>query len=228
MKTLIIGGGKIGYFLLKTLKDRAYSVVLIERDESTCKKIAEELDADIICGDGTDPDVLKDAGIEEAEVIAAVTGTDEENLVICKIAKTCFNINKTIARINSPKNTNMFQALGVDTTVCSTGVIANLIEQEFDKEEYRVVQTLDRGSMILAETRIADTNHWRNCLIKDLELPSECVIASILRSDKVIFPRGNTQILVDDRILIITNQNALAELKKHSKTRGVQNVWQKK
>ncbi len=215
MKSIIIGGGKVGYFLLKTLHDRGYEVVLVEEDQSACNKIAEDIDADIICGDGTDPEVLKDAGIEDAEVIAAVTGTDEKNLVICEIAKANFDINKTIARVNNPKNISMFKALGVDKTVCSTEVIANLIEYEFDKDDYRIVQVLDRGSMILVEITINESNHWRDCYIKDLVLPAECVIASILRDEKVIYPRGNTQILKDDNMLIITNKTVLAELKKH-------------
>ena len=125
MKSIIIGGGKIGFNLLKTLKDRGYNVTLIEIDENICRAIAEDIDSDIICGDGTSLDVLKDAGINGADIIAAVTGKDEENLVICQIAKRGFNIGKSIARINNPKNIPMFKALGVDQTVCSTEVIAD-------------------------------------------------------------------------------------------------------
>lgn len=228
MKSIIIGGGKIGYYLLKTLKERGYHVVLIERDKNICQRIAEDIDADIICGDGTDLDVLKDAGIEDAEIIAAVTGTDEENLVICQIAKISFNINKTITRINNPKNISMFKALGVDKTVCSTEVIANLIEYEFDRDNYKIIQTLERGSMILVEIVIHNENQWCNSLIRDLELPCECVITSILRDEKVIYPRGNTQILKDDKILVITNNAALLKLKKHLLSGGIQNAMQKK
>lgn len=229
MKSIIIGGGKIGYYLLKTLKERNYDVTLVEKDEGACKKIAEEIDdADIICGDGTEFDVLRDAGIENAEVIAAVTGKDEENLVICEIAKTAFHINKSIARVNNPKNIAMFKALGVDQTVCSTEVIANLIEYEFDSENCKIVQTFDRGSMILVEALINDENHWRDCLIKDLDLPSECVITSILRDGKIIYPRGNTRILKNDSILFITNHSTLLEIKNRLLNGGEHYARQKK
>lgn len=215
MKAVIIGGGKIGYNLLKTLVDRDHKVTLIERDEQTCRKIAEDIDADIICGDGTEIEVLRDAGIEEAEIIAAVTGTDEENLVICEIAKISFQINKTIARVNNPKNTTMFKALGVDKTVCSTEVIANLIESEFEREDYRIIHVFDRGEMILVEIAIVNNDHvWANKIVKMLELPGECVIASILRGGKVIFPRGGNEILVDDNVLVLTNKAASDELKR--------------
>jgi len=214
MKAIIIGGGKVGFYLVKTLKKRGYQVVLIEREKSICERIAEDIDADIFCGDGTDAEVLKDAGIQEAEIIAAVTGTDEENLVICEIAKISFKINKTIARINNPKNITMFKALGVDKTVCSTEVIANLIEYESDKDNFKIIHTLERGSMILVEILIHKDSKWSDSFLKDLELPDDCVITSILRSEKVIFPRGDTQILEDDKVLVITNNAALLELKK--------------
>lgn len=215
MKTIIIGGGKIGYFLLKTLRDNDYEASVIEKEESLCNNIAENIDADVICGDGTQLDVLYDAGIEEAEVVAAVTGKDEENLVICQIAKVNFNINKTIARVNNPKNVETFKALGVDKIVCSTEVIANLIENEFDNDDYKIIQTLDRGAMILVEIKIRDNSYWKNSYIKDLILPSECVIASVIRDEKVIFPRGNTQILENDHMMMITSRKALPDLKKH-------------
>lgn len=228
MKSIIIGGGKIGYYLLKTLKERNYDVVLIERDKYLCQKIAEDIEADILCGDGTDVDVLRDAGINEAEVIAAVTGTDEENLVVCKIAKGSFNIAKTIARVNNPKNIAMFKALGVDKIVCSTEVIANLIEYEFDKDNFKIIQAFERGSMILVEIKIDKENFWCDNFIRDLELPAECVITSILRNEKAIYPRGNTQILELDNILVLTNNSGLLELKKQFHNGGIKNARNKK
>ena len=220
MKSIIIGGGKIGYYLLKTLKEKNYNVVLIERDENICQSIAEDIDADIICGDGTDVDVLKDAGINEAEIVAAVTGADEENLVICKIAKSTFDISKTIARVNNPKNMSMFKLLGVDKTVCSTAVIANLIEYEFDKDNFKIIQAFERGEMILVEIKIDKNSIWMDNFVKDLNLPDECVMTSILRNDKAIYPRGNTRIIENDNILVLTNNRGLLELKKQNKNGG--------
>ena len=228
MKSIIIGGGKIGYYLLKTLKERNYDVVLIERDTNLCQKIAGDIDAGVICGDGTDVDVLKDAGIDEADVVAAVTGMDEENLVVCKIAKCSFNIAKTIARVNNPKNIAMFKALGVDKIVCSTEVIANLIEYEFDKDKFKIIQAFERGSMILVEIKIDKENIWCDNFIRDLELPAECVITSILRNEKAIYPRGNTQILESDNILVLTNNSGLLELKKQFHNGGIKNARNKK
>jgi trk system potassium uptake protein len=228
MKSIIIGGGKIGYNLLKTLKDRGYDVTLIEKDENICRKIANDIDADIICGDGSDLGVLNDAGINNADIIAAVTGKDEENLVICQIAKMEFQINKSIARVNYPKNIAMFKALGVNQTVCSTEVIANLIEYEFDSDICKIVQTFDRGAMILVEVIIKENSRWLNCFIRNLELPGESVIAAVLRNGKIIYPRGDTQILKDDSVHLITNKATFLKIKDYMQNGGKPYAKQKK
>jgi len=215
MASIIIGGGKIGYYLLKTLLERGVDSVLIERDPAVCSRIANDLDVTVICGDGTDIRVLSDAGIADAEIVAAVTGTDEENLVICEIAKTSFSVSKTFARVNNPKNIAMFKALGIDRSICSTEVIANLIESELDRDNYHVIQTFERGELILAETYITDKSPWYNQKIRNLDLPDECVITSIFRGEKIIFPRGDSEICAGDKVLIITNQIMLAKLRKH-------------
>lgn len=226
MKTIIIGGGKIGYYLFKTLIGEHRNAVLVEIDKFTCEWIADEINADVICGDGTDPDVLKDAGIEDANTIIAVTGTDEENLVICEIAKHTYQVSKAIARINNPKNIETFKALGIDRTVCSTEVIAGLIEYESDDEDFEVIQTLERGSLLMVEIGIGSDNVWRGKTIRDLELPPECVIVSILRGDSIIYAKGDTQILLGDKVLLITNREVLYRLKKHIRnSEGQQNEW---
>jgi trk system potassium uptake protein TrkA len=212
VKTIIIGGGKVGYNLLKTLKERGYEVTLVERVKEICIRIAEDFNSDVIWGDGSNIDVLQDAGIEKADVVAAVTGSDEENLVICQIAKLSFHTKKTIARVNNPKNMIMFQKLGIDNTVCSTEVIANLIEYSLDKEDYRIINVLERGSMVLTELSIRDNTPWSNKSVKDLILPSECVLVSILRGESVIYPRGDTLIKSEDKVVVITNKSVLAYL----------------
>lgn len=214
MRAVIIGGGKVGYYLLKTLKEKGYSVTLIESNSHICEQIAEELDAEVLCGDGTDIDVLKDADIEEADVVAAVTGKDEENLVICQIIKVYFNNRETIARINNPKNRQVFKELGINKTVCGTEIISNLIESEFNKKELKVIQTLDRGEMILIEATITSRSNFKNKLISNLGLPDGCIIVSLFRGDKVIHPKGNIEIKEDDRVFIVSNIKKKMELEK--------------
>lgn len=214
MKAVIVGGGKVGYYLLKTLREKRYDVTLIERDRKRCDKIAEEINADIICGDGTDLDVLLDTDIENAEVVAAVTGKDEENLVICQIVKANFSVSKTLARINNPKNREVFKALGVDKTVCSTQVIADLMEGQLESDRLRLVQTFDKGEMVLAEANIDRYSSWCNKKISALQLPEECVIASIIRDGKVLFAKGSTEIKENDKVVIVTNIDMKKEVER--------------
>jgi trk system potassium uptake protein TrkA len=128
MKIIIIGGGKTGYYLSRTLHGQKNKVVLIEEDEETCKRIAEDMEINIICGDGTDIRVLEDAGIRNADMIAAVTGSDDKNLIVCKIAKTNYQINKTIAKVNNPGNMDIFKALGITDTVCIPDIISDMVQ----------------------------------------------------------------------------------------------------
>ena len=220
MASIIIGGGKIGFYLLKTLLERKVDTVLIERDPVLCRKIANELDVTVIEGDGTEINVLRDAGIESAEIVAAVTGTDEENLVVCKIAKVNFSVPITFARVNNPKNTAMFKALGIDNTVCSTEVIANMIERELERDDYHVVQTFENGELLLAEVMITAENPWNHHRIKDLRLPDECVITSIFRSEKILFPKGDSEILEYDQVVPITNKAGLQKLRRQTRHTG--------
>lgn len=214
MKVVIVGGGKVGYNLFKTLKERNFIVTLIERDKETCMKIVEDFNAEVFWGDGTNLNILMEAGAQEADIIAAVTGNDEENLVICQMAKISFESKKTIARINNPKNISMFKKLGIDSTVCSTEVIANLIGFEVDNHNYRIISTIEKGCLILVELTIRKNNKWNEKKIKELILPTECVIVSIVRGETVIYPRGDTIILENDKVIILTNKKVIENLAK--------------
>lgn len=214
MKAIVVGGGKVGYYIFKDLIQEKYDVVLIEKDKNRCIRIAEETGGNVICGDGSDIDVLNDAEISDANIVAAVTGKDEENLVICQMAKLNFNINNTISRINNPKNRSVFKALGVDKIVCSTEVIANLIKGQFNSENINIVQTLDRGEMILVEITINKNSSWKDKLIRSIDFPKDCVIASIIRNRRVIFPKGNIELKEGDNLLLVTTINNQAEIKK--------------
>lgn len=207
MKVIVIGGGKVGFYLINTLKNKKHDVTLIEKDKNLCEKISEQVDIDIINGDGTDIDVLKDADIDVADVVAAVTGKDEENLVICQVVKNNFNIQHTIARVNNPKNQQLFKTLGVDSTVCSTQVITNLIDWECESEKIRILQIFERGETILAEVDIDKKASWCDKLVKNLDIPANCVLVSVFRDGEVIYPKGDTLIKENDKVVLVTDSN---------------------
>jgi trk system potassium uptake protein TrkA len=215
MKALVIGGGKVGYFLVKTLLEHNTKVTLIEKDRDRAELISKELNIEVLCGDGSDISILTDAEIQNSEIVAAVTGNDEENLVICQIVKISFGKSKTIARINNPKNIKMFNQLGVDKTVCSTEVIASMINNEMNSETVKVIQVFDKGNMVLAEVFIRAKNSWANQYIKDIKLPGNLVFISVIRKDEVIYAKGDTKILKDDIVMVVGNHEAVDHLKAH-------------
>ncbi|NTW95659.1 MAG: TrkA family potassium uptake protein [Erysipelotrichaceae bacterium] len=215
MKALVIGGGKVGYFLVKTLLEHNTKVTLIEKDRDRAELISKELNIEVLCGDGSDISILTDAGIQNSEIVAAVTGNDEENLVICQIVKVSFGKSKTIARINNPKNIKMFNQLGVDKTVCSTEVIASMINNEMNSDNVKIIQTFDKGNMVLAEVFIRAKNSWGNQFIRDIKLPGNLVVISVIRKDEVIYAKGDTKILKDDIVMVVGNHEAVDHLKAH-------------
>ncbi|MEG0856738.1 MAG: NAD-binding protein [Terrisporobacter sp.] len=207
MKVIVIGGGKVGFYLIKTLKQRKHKVTVIEKDKDLCNTISERLDIDVINGDGTDLDILKDAEVDVADVVAAVTGKDEENLVICQVAKKNFNIQHTIARVNNPKNQEVFKTLGVDNTVCSTQVITNLVDWECESDQIKTIQVFERGEMILVEVQIDKKMSWCNKYVKNLNIPHNCVLVSVYRKDEIIYPKGNTLIQDKDKVVLVTDSS---------------------
>ncbi|UFH65477.1 TrkA family potassium uptake protein [Clostridium cadaveris] len=205
MRAVIVGGGKVGYYLVKSLLEKKYEVILIEKDADICNKIANDLNIDVIHGDGSNLDELSEAIEWKSDVVAAVTGKDEENIIICQMAKQSFSIKKTIARINNPKNREVFKKLGVDTTVCSTDVISKLIENELNSHTFKVIQTFERGEMVLVEAIITSESNWLNKTIQNINLPEESVIVSVIRNDNVIYPRGPLVLLENDHVIVMTN-----------------------
>lgn len=211
MKAIVVGGGKVGYYLVKTLKEKRYEVILVEKDLELCNKIAEGLNIDVICGDGSNLDVLSDAQIEEAEVIAAVTGKDEENFVICQRTKLSFEDIRTIARINNPKNSEVFKALGINDTVCSTEVISNIIEQELSNSKLKIIQPFNRGKITLVEFEVGYNSPLNNIYIRDLSLPVGFLIVSILRGEEIIYPSSDIKIKNNDKLMAIVPTNKIEE-----------------
>lgn len=132
MNVVISGGGKLGFYLAKTLIPYKHKIKIIEKNKELCNKDSDELNLPVICGDATTISVLEKANTKEADIFIAVTGKDEANLISCQLAKNFFGVKKTIARVNNPKNVEVFEALGVDMCVSSTQLIADMIEQVVD------------------------------------------------------------------------------------------------
>lgn len=205
MRVIIVGGGKVGNYIVKELSKSNYSICIIEKNSATCQKLAEEVDVEIIHGDGTDLSVLKDADIENADIVAAITGKDEVNFIICQIAKKEFNIKKTIARISNPKNSKIFKMLSVDRVICSTEIIADIIEWELESKNINFLNSFDDKGTILTEATIGLSNPWIGKSLTDLELTADSRVIAVIKEQNVVYPEAVNTLDYGDKLLIMCN-----------------------
>jgi trk system potassium uptake protein TrkA len=207
MYIIIVGGGKVGYYLAKTLAQLRYRITVLETNRDLCMNIVNatsDLGVSVINGDGTNVNFLKDADIESADVLIAVTGRDQDNLIVCQIAKKEFNTKKTIARVNNPKNIKIFEKLGVDFAISSTATIVDIIEKEVFISDLKSVMTI--GNLSVNEIKLKPGFHSINKQVKDLELPKDCILISIIRDSSVMIPNGSSVLMPGDEIIAVSKK----------------------
>lgn len=204
MYILIVGAGKVGYFLAKRLCVNKHTVSVVDKDKQLSEEIAKELEALVVHGDGCDPNILKEAGVERADVVAAVTGDDGDNLIICQLAKEIFKVHRAVGRVNNPDNEHTFAELGVDVPVDSTKIISKIIEEEVSFSDFVNLMSFKRGKLAIVRLDLPDDSPVINKQIQDIQLPPDSVLVSILRGDEVIVPKGNTVLKPGDDIIAIT------------------------
>lgn len=203
----------MGYYLAKTLLPNKHKLVIVEPQKELCEKIANELNIPVVIGDGTNIDKLAGIEVQKADIFIAVTGRDEDNLIACQLAKRKFGIRRTIARVNNPKNIQVFEKLGVDICVSGTGIIADLIEQEVDYSGMKTLMKLKNGKIALSEIFIAANSPVCNKSLKEINIPKDCILISVIRDEEVIIPNGYTVLHSGDYIITVSSQEDQPELK---------------
>ncbi len=203
MRIIIVGGGKVGYFLAERLA-RTHYVSLVEKDRAITDAMAENRNMLIINGDGCQTDILMQAGVKDADVVAAVTGKDEDNLVICQIAKDIFRVKRTVARVNNPKNERIFFQLGVDIAIDSTAIIAKIIEEEVSLEDMINLCAFKKGQLSLVRIDLPEDAPIVKKKMKELNLPAEAVIVAVLRKDHLIVPDSEFVFQQGDEVVALT------------------------
>ena len=213
-KAIIVGGGKIGYYLTKTLSENDYDLSLVEADKEISKQVANTLDATVVWGDGTSATTLEKAGVKNCDAVIAVTGRDESNLIICQMAKKMFNVPKTVAKVNNPKNVDALKKLGVDIAVSGTELIIRNLEHEVDNSRIKELIPLNDGKAAVFEVKLPSDYVYDGLELSDIRLPDGCNIISIQRREEFIIPRGKTKLMSDDMLLIVSTTSVANEVKR--------------
>jgi trk system potassium uptake protein len=207
MYIIVVGAGKVGYQLTKLLLSQGHEVMLIEKDKNKVAAMVDELGDSILRGDGSTVEVLTEAGANRADVIVAVTGHDEDNLVICQVSKVMFLRPRTIARVNNPVNEGTFWSLGVDSAVNATRLINAIIQEQVTAHDMLIpLLTMRGGDAEIVQTSLSPASPVVNKEIKDFVLPKGTLIISIYRGDELIIPRGDTMLLEDDQVIVLVRK----------------------
>jgi trk system potassium uptake protein TrkA len=212
MFVLVVGGGKVGYYLTKELIENGHEVVLMEKERARADQIADEIGSVVMAHDGCEGKYLSSAGANRADIVAAVTGDDEDNLVICQMAKHHFDVARTIARVNNPKNEALFKHLGVDEIISPTRMILGSIEQDIPVHELLHLAGLGEGELEIIEAHLQSGSPAVGRAPKDLDIPDGCSLFAVIRGGVATPLRPETILREGDKVIAIGKQECEALL----------------
>ena len=205
MYIIVIGGGRLGYYLLKALLNEGHEVLVLEKDARICKTITDELGSVCFRGDGCEASTLAEVGTGRADMLVAVTGDDEDNLVACQVAKHKHNVTRTLARLRNPQNAALFKKLGVDVTISTTDLIIETIEREVPTHPATELLSLDEKGLVIVDVKIAPESSTVGKTVKELSLPKESKLALIIPNEGGAHaPAANTVLQAGDQIIAVT------------------------
>lgn len=214
MYIIIGGGGDVGYYLTKSLLNQGHEVLLLEKGQTRFQALNDELGQAVVRGDACEARTMEEVGASRADVVIAVTGEDEDNLVICQVAKKRFKVGRTIARVNNPKHSEIFQKLGIDITVSPTRSILSLIEAELPSFRFVQLMTLKNAGLEIVELRVPQDSPVAGKLLRDIHLPRSGNLVLIIRDKQFVTPTADTQLLPNDDVFALVNREGEEELRR--------------
>ena len=207
MYTIIVGGGQVGVHLATLLLAEKHQIKIIDNRKDRIAVLEQSLPVELlILGNGSDPNVLEAAGIHKANVVTAVTGSDETNLVVCSLARLEFNVPRVIARVSNPKNAWLYTPeMGVDVALNQADLLAHLIAEEMSLGDMMTLLKLRKGLYSLVEEKVDPNSVANGKAVRDLNFPPRCVLAAIIRKGELIVPHGDTVLKTADEVLAVVH-----------------------
>jgi trk system potassium uptake protein TrkA len=200
---IIVGAGKVGWNLARELIDKGHEVTLIEADRRRYLVVEEELEHAVQYGDATELWVLERAGIQRADLVIAVTGDDEDNMLVCQVAKEKYLCERVIARVNNPRNLQHFKLLNIQPVVSATDLILRLIEHEVPRYGLVHLLALEEERLEIIELEVQPEAPAAGTRVADVPLPDGSLIISVLREGKGFVPKADTVIEAGDQVLLV-------------------------
>lgn len=214
MYIIIVGAGAVGADLCKTFSKSGHDVAVIDRSPEVCRQLALSFDGLIIQGDGTSLGILADAGIDRADCLAAVTGSDKENMICCGLAKKQFSIRRTIGRVNDPVHEGIFPQMGVDVPVSATRIIARAIENESALVHEMTLLAMRNGELRFSRFLLVQGAPVIGVALKDAHIPTGAVVSMLERGSEVVLPRGETRFLEGDSVYVLFKVSEEKEIRR--------------
>ena len=203
MYVIIAGAGKVGWNLARELIEKGHEVTLLENDRRRYLVVEQELEHAVQYGDASELWVLERAGIQRADLVIAVTGDDEDNILICQMARDKYDVERIVARVNNPRNIDHFKLLGVHPVVSATDLILRLIEHEVPRYGLVHLLALEEERLEIIELEVADDAPTVGERVSDIELPEGSLIISVLRGGTGFVPKPDTVIEAGDEVLLV-------------------------
>lgn len=214
MYMILVGGGNVGLYLGKRLIANGHEVLILERDPRQASRLASLIgEENVMVGDGCEMLTQRDAGFGRADVVVAVTGEDEDNMVVCQLAKEVWNVDRVVARINDPSHEELFRRIGIDDTVSATGIIHALIEQQISPDVVVPVGALAQGNLEVVEVELGPRSSVLGKKVRELSLPPQTNIVWVLRAGQGIAVDGDTTLTQGDMLVAVLPRDYAPDLR---------------
>ncbi|MDD4367605.1 MAG: NAD-binding protein [Oscillospiraceae bacterium] len=213
MKVIIVGGGQVGSYLASLLIKSGHDIKIIEAKAARIDVLRKSLPANVIIqGSGTDPNLLESVDIQHTDVLAAVTGSDETNLVIATLGRLEYGVSRVVGRVNNPKNAWLFTpVMGVDAALNQADLMGRLVAEEMSMSDMMTLLKLHGGKYALVERKVDPVSSMAGKALRDIKLPDECVLVAVIRNSDLLIPRGDTVLLTEDKAIAITHGGSTAK-----------------